>query len=92
MAKTFRVSTKENKNQSLALRLFGDFDATSACELINVLNNNIGSSTKVAIDTDGLRNISAFGVDLFLLRVSGLNAMQADIEVTGRFSGVFQDA
>lgn len=41
MAKNFRICTKERSNQSLALELFGDFDGSSACELINVLDENI---------------------------------------------------
>ena len=91
MAKNFRVYAKENGNQSLALQLFGDFDASSACELINLLDENIKPSSKVAIDTDGLKTISAFGLDVFLPRMSKWNTTRADIEVTGRFSGVFRE-
>ena len=91
MAKNFRVYAKENGNQSLALQLFGDFDASSACELINLLDENIKPSSKVAIDTDGLKTINAFGLDVFLPRMSRLNNTRADIEVTGRFSGVFRE-
>lgn len=92
MAKNFRVCTKESGNQSLALQLFGDFDASSACELINVLEESVKRSSKVAIDTDGLRTINAFGLNVFLPRMSWLNKTRADIEVTGRFSGVFREA
>ena len=91
MAKNFRVYAKENGNQSLALQLFGDFDASSACELINLLDENIKPSSKVAIDTDGLKTINAFGLNVFLPRMSRLNYTRADIEVTGRFSGVFRE-
>ncbi len=91
MAKNFRVYAKENSNQSLALQLFGDFDASSACELINLLDENIKPSSKVAIDTDGLKTINAFGLDVFLPQMSRLNSTRADIEVTGRFSGIFRE-
>ena len=37
MAKNFRVFSKEISNQSLALQLFGDFDGSSACELIHIM-------------------------------------------------------
>lgn len=40
MAGNFRVRTKEISNQSMALLLFGDFDASSACELIDILDGN----------------------------------------------------
>jgi hypothetical protein len=45
----------------------------------------------VAIDTDGLRTVNAFGLDVFVPRMSWLNNTRATIEVTGRFSGVFQE-
>ncbi len=91
MANNFRVYTKENSNQSLALQLFGDFDASSACQLINFLDENIKLSSKVAIDTDGLKTINAFGLDVFLPQMSRLNNTRVDIEVTGRFSGIFRE-
>ena len=46
MAKNFRVCAKESSNQSLALQLFGDFDASSACELINVLDESVKKISK----------------------------------------------
>ena len=91
MAKNFRVSAKELGCQSLALKLFGDFDASSACELINILDDSVKTSSKVAIDTDGLRTINAFGLDVFLPRMSKLNNTRADIKVTGRFSDIFRE-
>ena len=91
MAANFRVNTKEISNQSMALQLFGDFDASSACELINVLDKSVKKSSKVAIDTDGLRTINVFGLDVFLPRMSTLNNTRADIQVTGRFSEVFKE-
>ncbi len=90
--KKFHVRARELGSQSLALRLFGDFDASSACELINVLDKSVKKSSKVAIDTDGLRTINAFGMDVFLPRMSTLNNTRADIQVTGRFSDIFREA
>jgi stage II sporulation protein AA (anti-sigma F factor antagonist) len=91
MANNFRISAKERSDRSLALQLYGDFDASSACELINLLVESIKTTSKVAIDTDGLRTINSFGLDVFLPRVGRLNNSRADIEVTGRFSSVFDD-
>lgn len=91
MAKNFRVHAKETDNQSLAVQLFGDFDASSACELINLLDETIKPSSRVAIDTDGLKTINAFGLAVFLPQMSRLTSTVAEIEVTGRFSGVFRE-
>ena len=91
MANNFQIVAKKSKNQSLDLRLFGDFDASSACELINVLDESVDKSSKVAIHTDGLGTIDGFGLSIFLPRLSQLNKILTDIEVTGRFSGVFRE-
>ncbi|BBO86068.1 hypothetical protein [Desulfosarcina ovata] len=91
MAKNFRVCTKDKGKKNLALRLYGDFDASSACELINILNTGLKKNRKVAIDTNGLRTISPFGLDLFIPRMTSLNSGQVDIEMTGRFSHAFQE-
>lgn len=92
MALNFRVCIKQISNRSIALQLFGDFDGSSACELINVLDNSVKKSNKVAIDTDRLKTIDAFGLDVFLPRMFSLNSNRADIEVTGRFSDIFKEA
>jgi anti-anti-sigma regulatory factor len=91
MAKNFRIQANHGERCSLALKLFGDFDATSACELIHILNENVSEKQRVCINTDGLRNINAFGLDVLLPRISRLNRNRLPIEVTGRFSEVFQE-
>ena len=91
MAGNFHIVAKESKNKALNLRLFGDFDASSACELINALDESVNKSIKVAIDTNGLRIIDGFGLSVFLQRLSQLNRILADIRVVGRFSGVFRE-
>ena len=92
MAKNFRVFTKTGANQALAVQLFGDFDGSSACELIHLLDESVKTSTKVAIDTSGLKRIEAFGLVVFLPRMSWLREKRADIQFTGRFSDSFMEA
>ncbi len=92
MAKNFRVCTKEINPQSMAVQLFGDFDATSACELIDILDDAVKKNDSVAIDTNGLKTINAFGLDVFLPRMSRLNRKWPEIHVTGRYSNVFMEA
>jgi ABC-type transporter Mla MlaB component len=92
MARNFRVFTKENSNQSLALQLFGDIHVSSACELINLLDESVKKTFNVAIDTDGLKTVNTFGLNVFLPRMSMLNNTRADIEVIGRFSKLFREA
>lgn len=91
MAKNFRIRSKGKSHRKLDLALFGDFDASSACELIQVLDKSANQATKVAIDTDGLRTINTFGLAVLLPHLSGLANSRSGIEITGRFSGVFQE-
>ena len=91
MADDFCVCKKETSHQFLELQLFGGFDASSACELINLLDESIKNKCKVAINTDGLRTISAFGLDVFLPWMSRLGKARMTVELTGRFSTVFDD-
>lgn len=92
MARNFRVCAKEIDKQSLALKLFGDFDASSACELIHFLTEIVQKYYKVVIDTDGLITINMFGLDVFHPRMNRLNKKRTNIEITGRFSDAFLEA
>ena len=90
MAKNFHMLTQINKNHSLSIRLSGDFDGSSACQLINVLNKNSRKSNKAAIDTDGLRTIDTFGIDVLRPRLQQGHNIDLEIEVKGRFRDAFQ--
>jgi stage II sporulation protein AA (anti-sigma F factor antagonist) len=90
MAKNFQALTKRNKNRFLSIRLSGDFDGSSAFELINILDKNAKKKTKVAIDTDGLRTINAFGLNVFRPHIYQGSDDRPTIEITGRFRNVFQ--
>ena len=64
MSCKFRISAHRNCD-NLHLKLMGDFDGTSACELINYLKKNIHKSSRVFIHTDCLKDICPFGTDVF---------------------------
>jgi len=63
MASNFHLFQISNRD-SLHIHMIGDFDGTSAHELINALKKNIGNF-KVLIDTNDLNQIHPFGVDVF---------------------------
>ena len=92
MAVNFRIASKELNNECTALKLFGDFDGSSAWELINALDSNSRETGTIAINTDGLRTIYAFGLDVFLPNLSKMKKTRVDVQVTGRFREIFQDA
>ena len=91
MALNFRIASQELNNQCTALKLFGDFDGSSAWELIHLLDENTREAKKIAINTDGLRAIHAFGLDIFRPKMSKLKKTHVTIQVTGRFRQVFQN-
>lgn len=57
MASNFRISTHRS-SESLHLKLVGDFDGSSAFELINVLKKNWNGAYRVFIHTDSLKDIN----------------------------------
>lgn len=64
MASNFKISIHRNSN-SLDLRMVGDFDGTSTCELLNVLEEKCSGVDRVLINTSGLKEIYPFGKDTF---------------------------
>ncbi len=92
MARNFRVCAKEIYKQSLALKLFGDFDVSSACKLLHVLTEIVQKYYEVVIDTDGLITMNMFGLDVFHPQMNRLNKKRINIETTGRFSDAFLEA
>jgi anti-anti-sigma regulatory factor len=64
MAANFKIAI-HRMNASLELELAGDFDGTSACELLNVLNEKCDGVDRVLVDTSGLKEIYPFGLDTF---------------------------
>ncbi len=64
MASNFRVSATK-KGKSLYLKLYGDFDGTSAFELIDILKEKTGKKENIYILPKGLKNVYQFGIDVF---------------------------
>ncbi|MHC4638869.1 MAG: hypothetical protein ACYTBP_15285 [Planctomycetota bacterium] len=64
MASNFKISFRRD-NRKFQLLLSGDFDRTSACELLNILKEKCGNANHVAIHTTGLKRIYPFGRDTF---------------------------
>ena len=64
MASNFKISAHRN-SENLYLRLVGDFDGTSACELLNVMKQECQGAERVFINTSGLGKIYPFGHDTF---------------------------
>lgn len=64
MASNFHIFSFNTKD-SLHLKLTGDFDGSSAHELINTLIEKGAGSWNIFIDTNDLKTIHPFGRDIF---------------------------
>jgi len=82
MACNFRISVHKNSD-NLHLRLSGDFDGTSAHQLINSLKSKSRGVSRAFIHTSCLREIYPFGQNIF---EKNFNSM-ADKTISFIFTG-----
>jgi hypothetical protein len=68
----------------IRLKLYGDFDGSSAFELINVLKNYRNGSNQIFIDTNNLNTVHPFGMDVFKKNLSVLDININNIIITGK--------
>jgi len=64
MASNFKIFSQLN-NGDLHLKLMGDFDGSSAYELLNTLHSHHGRVDHMVVHTDGLSSIHPFGLGIF---------------------------
>ncbi len=67
MASNFKI-IRYQKRENLHLKLIGDFDGTSAYELMNTLTSSKVNKGKIFIHTDDLKSVYLFGAELFKLK------------------------
>lgn len=65
MARNFKIHTHRN-GDSIHLDLMGDFDGSSAYELVELLRNKTHENSRVFIHTNALKEIHPFGRNVFL--------------------------
>jgi hypothetical protein len=83
MAANFRILTRV-ENGSAHLQLQGDFDGTSAHELIRTVKGCGDAVSKITIDTDGLKEIHPFGIRTFGGSCGRVAKLFPALEFTGR--------
>jgi hypothetical protein len=72
MAVNFKISVYIS-DENIHLRLSGDFDESSAYELINTLDRHCRRNSRVFIHTNCLEQIDPFGRDTLQSHLVGLN-------------------
>ena len=71
MASNFHIYNYKTKG-SLHLKLAGDFDGSSAHELINTLLENDKDYYQIFIDTNDLKTIYPFGKEVLEKKIGGI--------------------
>jgi len=85
MASNFRISVHRN-SQSLHLKLLGDFDGSSAHQLLNVLKNKSKGTARVFIHTSCLGDIHPFGQGVFQNNLDILKGQTVPLVFTGEYA------
>jgi hypothetical protein len=83
MAANFKIFVNRERD-NLHLRLAGDFDGSSALDLIRVLSEECGSANRVIIHTDGLRGVHPFGKAVFQRQLPPAGKISPSIVFIGK--------
>jgi len=82
MASNFRIYVQRNSDD-LHIKLEGDFDGTSAHQLLNAMKENQRGVTKIFIDTSLLEYIYPFGRDVFHNNLKAVGIQRISLLFTG---------
>lgn len=84
MASNFRISSHRSSD-NLHLKLTGDFDGSSAHELINLIKKQNKNVDNIFIHTGNLHSVDPFGLDVFQKNFS-VNKLSERLTFTGEHS------
>jgi len=88
MASNFKIYILKTR-ESLHLRLTGDFDGSSAYELINTLTEHSKGFFEIFIYTSELKNIHPYGREVLQKRLNGLKKHFNGIKFFGINEAIF---
>ena len=82
MASNFKIYTFKTK-ESLHLKLTGDFDGSSAHELINIIRDHAKGFYEIFIDTNDLKTIHPFGKAVFQKKLGSSDGLIRNLVFIG---------
>ncbi len=89
MATNFRVSVHRN-SENLHLKLMGDFDGTSAHELLNILKKRGDHTSRIFIHTSSLKDIHPFGLSVFHDHLGIIKGQSVKLVFTGENASLLE--
>ena len=79
------------QNEILCLELKGDFDGSSAMQLLYALRHHMRDAGKVIVETDTLGCLEAFGLNVFHYNMGDLRRVSKRIVFTGKYAQTFAE-
>jgi anti-anti-sigma regulatory factor len=83
MATNFKINISRN-GDTLYLNLRGDFDGSSAWELLNDMNDKGNNMRRIFIDTNGLKHVHPFGQAIFEKQLPAVKRYKRTIILVGK--------
>jgi hypothetical protein len=83
MASNFHIYSFKTRD-SLHLKLSGDFDGSSAYELINTLTKHSNKFHEIFVDTNDLETIHPFGKDVIQKNLSHSSTLCSNLVFIGK--------
>ena len=87
MASNFNILLHRN-SESLHLKLMGDFDGSSANELLDTLKIYAANVNRIFIHTNGLKEVRPSGKAVFQNNASGIDKQPSNLIFTGKKLGL----
>ncbi len=82
MAHNFKIFTNRT-DDVLYINIRGDFDGSSALELLNTMKKNVNNTKRILIDTNNIQKIYPFGKEVFNYNISKLRDCRTCIQFVG---------
>ena len=88
MASNFKLISYQ-KSDRLHLKLRGEFDGSSALELIHALSENRADLHRILVDTNDLTIIHSFGKEVFQKNISIRQKLYTGLNFAGKYKHHF---
>ena len=89
MASNFQIFQIHNR-ENLHIYMYGDFDGTSAYELIHVLKKQNKDYFTVFIDTNDINKVHSFGIDVFQKNLQLPGTKKRNLIFIGKHEQIFR--
>jgi len=89
MPQKFELSSHRTKD-ILHLQLMGEFDGSSACELLNKIKEKGSGTSQVLVDTSKVQSVHPFGKMVLQIRLSHVSRKLIGLTFTGKHRNQFE--